>query len=316
MVVTSEFVGTPLAWTTTDGESWTSHELPFKEVHSTWVVETPWGVEVLASAGNRQFLSSSPDGAAWSKPIVFKNAMFPGRDVTGEAVLLAGATGRYPKTTPALWRSASGGKYERLALGDVRKKAVATAVATLPDGELLIATMDATVGKPRLHRGSWGGAWRNVKLPTTGRKNPGRISLTSVPDGVVLGISSLKTNSLWFSADGRAWEQVAEASPWVRPVRWGDAVYVLGEDIIRTENGREWCSIGRPDFDGSATGIAELADGRLLLPGVEHRMPQKKNANPITSSTGWISGAVYCEPLGETPMQPELGDPPAEPAEG
>ena len=295
VVVGGPFGGQVNAWTTADGETWVTSPLPFEQASHPWMSETPWGIELFAGTGASQVMSSTVDGEKWSKPTTFKKALLSGRDVTASTAMLAGATGRLPKSTPALWRSEEGGKYERLGLGDVRKKSYAAGVAVLPDNELLVATNNPTTRKPKLHRGSWGGNWEDVALPTGGPAQPDFLALAGVADGIVLSAQDRESHVLWFSPDGANWEVVTEASPGYRPIQSGDDVLILGDPILRSSNGTDWCELGAPEGEVNLWGMTEFPDGRLLLVGVEHRKV-KKNKPAVTFPTAWVTDDVNCEP--------------------
>jgi hypothetical protein len=226
-------VGFGRAWTSPDGRTWSSSELPEADPGYGWdIVATPASLVVLGSSGDRSDTWVSTDGRTWTRsgdPDLGPGGASIDRLTSGPAGLVAVGTelaggGQHPMA----WWSADGLDWVRT--GDALVGGGARDVASGPSGYVMVGA--ETVPANDLSKAAFwfspdGKAWEAIPDDGTRALSEPQ-AVASTEDGFVAvgyqgtigGMGAALSPIAWTSRDGRGWtrmEPTADMAAWPFP---------------------------------------------------------------------------------------------------
>ena len=292
------------AWTSADGgASWT--EIPDQEgfvgssMNAVAVSSDGRWVAVGPSATERRALTwTSPDGATWTRS--------PDLDLFVEAELLdvtAGASGGpafigvggAPVIQGAIWTSDDGVTWEATAGAGADPAFNNSSIQAVTVGGVGYVAAGLTVEIASFDAAFWtsvdGRTWVPATDPEGADEQPIE-DLAASPDGglVAVGFGLLMRGSVWESADGTAWQEVADST---------DANFA-GADLrgvvaVPHDQVADWVAVGargnRPDVV-----VLPAASAWTTLPAVTSFVgslptPLEINLDPVVVATGAVAAA-------------------------
>jgi len=220
--------GSPVAWASTDGRTWSRRTIPTLSNGAEWerivtVLATDAGFLAGGSAGpelgdRRARFWRSADGFAWSA--VPDDPAFDGAEVVsivardGGFVAL-GRLGTGQRGTGSIaWVSADGGNWQRID-SPALASGLAVALTAAPDGSLVAVGSDLDEREALAWRSADGSSWELAPAEESRLYHGAKIRMTDV---VSLGSRGLLavgnyvgmqygTATSWLSSDGRAWRR-------------------------------------------------------------------------------------------------------------
>jgi len=222
----------PIAWTSSDGRTWTPHAVPVLgdgaiAERMTTVVATPDGFLAGGSIGPELFdrrarFWRSSDGATWS-PVADDATTFADSEVRAIApvaggYVAVGLVGSVQRITGSVaWTSPDGRSWTRIDAADLgRGRAVALSAA--PFGGVVAVGSDLEEHEAYAWLSPDGRSW-TLAPGEPSRQYPGKVRMTDVTvvGAELIGVGNYVglqrgTASSWVSSDGVHWQQARSAA--------------------------------------------------------------------------------------------------------
>jgi hypothetical protein len=276
--------------------------------------------------------SSSRDGITWTAPTTLTSGLRGMVEiqtvVEGPAGLLAlayhyGDTCGGPEPVAAMWSSADGRTWKRLAMPKAFTTGAVQTIAGGPAGFIALGTK-SDAGAPAIWTSRAGANWASRPLPTVATGTLALDGVASFADGLLLVGAVLGEGgcggpdhihpAIWYSADASSWTRISlpgastSANTSLAVRRFGDQLLAI-QTAGDTDPARAWTST-----DGRTwTRVADVSSDVAYV-------PQSDGAHAVTvigpdSGTGPAT-VIGVAPDGTTSTMSQAGDVPAQTEDG